>query len=257
MSAQHRISPTDRRPEHGAGYRSGMHLAKPHVDVGFMTNDWERAERFWRDDVGLPFEEWIKVGGGVRQYRFGCHGSVVKVNHARDGLASESDAPTVYRALRIASDRVTDPTPLDHPDGVPVTLVPPGHQGIVGIEITVATADEVAARRFWVDALGADDLTSGDPDDTRYRLGDTIVRCVHEPGLAPMTEREALGFRYLTVQVFDVDAEHAHVTGLGFAEEWVPTTLGTTARVSFVRDPDGGFVEISQRASLTGPLPER
>lgn len=232
-----------------------MHLAKPHVDVGFMTNDWERAERFWRDDVGLPFEEWIKVGGGVRQYRFGCHGSVVKVNHARDPLTA--DAPTVYRALRIASDRVTDPTPLDHPDGVPVTLVPPDHHDIVGIEITVATADEAAARRFWVDALGADDLTSGDPDDNRYRLGDTIIRCVHEPDLVPMTEREALGFRYLTVQVYDVDTEHAHVTGLGFPEEWAPTTLGTTARVSFVRDADGGFVEISQRASLTGPLPDR
>lgn len=232
-----------------------MRLAKPHVDVGFMTNDWERAERFWRDDVGLPFEEWIKVGGGVRQYRFSCHGSVVKVNHARDPLAA--DAPTVYRALRIAADRVTEPTPLDHPDGVPVTLVPPGHHDIVGIEITVATADEAAARRFWVDALGAEDLTSGDPDDSRYRLGDTIIRCVHEPDLAPMTEREALGFRYLTVQVYDVDTEHAQVTGLGFPEEWAPTTLGTTARVSFVRDADGGFVEISQRASLTGPLPDR
>lgn len=230
-----------------------MRLAKPHVDVGFMTNDWERAERFWRDDAGLPFEEWIKVGGGVRQYRFGCHGSVVKVNHAREPLAA--DAPTVYRALRIASDRVADPTPLLHPDGVPVTLVPPGHHDIAGIEITVATADEAAARRFWVDALGAADLTSGDPDDVRYRLGDTIIRSVHEPGLAPMTEREAVGFRYLTVQVFDVDAEHARITGLGFREGWAPITLGTTARISFVRDSDGGFVEISQRASLTGPLP--
>ncbi|MDH5289350.1 MAG: VOC family protein [Acidimicrobiia bacterium] len=232
-----------------------MRLAKPHVDVGFMTNDWERAERFWRDDVGLPFEEWIRVGGGVRQYRFGCHGSVVKVNHARHPLASQADAPTVYRALRIASDRVTAPTALSHPDGVPVALVPTGHHDIVGIKITVASADPDEARRFWVDALGADDLTSGDPDDNRYRLGDTLIRCVHEPGLAPMSEREAVGLRYLTVQVFDVDAEHTRITGLGFPEAWAPLTLGTTARVSFVRDPDGGFVEISQRASLTGPLP--
>ncbi len=232
-----------------------MRLAKPHVDVGLMANDWERAEHFWRHDVGVPFEEWIKVGGGVRQYRFGCHGSVIKVNHARHPLAPEADAPTVYRALRIASDRVTAPTPLDHPDGVPVTLVPPDHHDIVGIEITIATTDPAEARRFWVDALGADDLTSGDPSDARYRLGDTIVRCVHEPGLTPMTEREAAGFRYLTVQVFDVDTEHTRITALGFPEAWAPVTLGTTARVSFVRDPDGGFVEISQRASLTGPIP--
>jgi len=34
-----------------------------------------------------------------------------------------------------------------------------------------------------------------------------------------------------------------------------PITLGKIARVSFVRDPDGNWIELSQRASLTGPLP--
>ena len=29
---------------------------------------------------------------------------------------------------------------------------------------------------------------------------------------------------------------------------------GDVARISFVRDPDGGWIEISQRASLTGAL---
>ena len=28
-------------------------------------------------------------------------------------------------------------------------------------------------------------------------------------------------------------------------------TLGRVARISFIRDPDGNFIEISQRASLT------
>jgi hypothetical protein len=32
--------------------------------------------------------------------------------------------------------------------------------------------------------------------------------------------------------------------------------LGETAFISFVADPDGAPVEISQRASLTGPLPQ-
>jgi hypothetical protein len=32
-------------------------------------------------------------------------------------------------------------------------------------------------------------------------------------------------------------------------------TLGTVARISFIRDPDGNFIEVSQRASLTGSLP--
>lgn len=42
---------------------------------------------------------------------------------------------------------------------------------------------------------------------------------------------------------------------MGFEEVFGPVTLGDTARISFVRDADGGFMEISQRASLTGPLP--
>jgi lactoylglutathione lyase len=33
-----------------------------------------------------------------------------------------------------------------------------------------------------------------------------------------------------------------------------PVTLGTTARISFIRDPDGNWIELSQRASLTGSL---
>jgi lactoylglutathione lyase len=63
------------------------------------------------------------------------------------------------------------------------------------------------------------------------------------------------GFRYLTVQVRNVDAEHAGIIGRGGVEGRGPLTLGITARISFVRDPDGNWIEISQRASLTGPLP--
>jgi hypothetical protein len=40
----------------------------------------------------------------------------------------------------------------------------------------------------------------------------------------------------------------------GGREALAPTTLGTTARISMVRDPDGNFIELSQRASLTGSL---
>ena len=35
-----------------------------------------------------------------------------------------------------------------------------------------------------------------------------------------------------------------------------PVRLGDVAAISFVRDPDGVWLEISQRASLTGDLPD-
>ncbi len=224
-----------------------MRLAKRHLDIGTSTDDWDASERFWRDDVGLDYEEFLKIGAGVRQHRFGCHGSVVKVNHSREPLP---DHPTIHRLLRVASTRVSAPARLRTPDGTDVELVPPGHDGVDTIEIVNATADPERARRFWVDALGGTEVEPG-----RYRVGDTLVRCVPEAGLAPMTTRAGRGWRYLTVQVFDVDAEHARVVGLGFGDEMAPVTLGDTARISFVRGPDGLFLEISQRANLTGPIP--
>jgi lactoylglutathione lyase len=40
----------------------------------------------------------------------------------------------------------------------------------------------------------------------------------------------------------------------GGREARAPVTLGSTARISMVRDPDGNWIELSQRASLTGSL---
>ncbi len=42
---------------------------------------------------------------------------------------------------------------------------------------------------------------------------------------------------------------------MGVWEGAAPLTLGKVARISMIRDPDGNFIEISQRASLTGPIP--
>ena len=64
----------------------------------------------------------------------------------------------------------------------------------------------------------------------------------------------ARGFRYLTVQVRDVRKEHAHLLAAGWIEGRA-VKLGETAFISFVRDPGGSSIEVSQRASLTGPLP--
>jgi predicted enzyme related to lactoylglutathione lyase len=65
----------------------------------------------------------------------------------------------------------------------------------------------------------------------------------------------AIGLRYITIQVRDCDREHRRLTAMGVWEGAAPVTLGTVARISFIRDPDGNFIEISQRASLTGPIP--
>lgn len=220
-----------------------MHRAKANLDVGFMINDWEAAQSFWADAVGLEYVKFEKLGGGVRQHRFDAHGSVVKVNHSRTPVEAQ---PTIYRRFRVVGD-VTEPTLLNDPEGVEVEVVPPGHDDVTSIEIRIATADPAQARRFWADGIGGDEFAPN-----RYRIGDTIVTCVHEPGLAPMTTRSRAGFRYLTVQIHDVDTEWARLVDMGFGPELAPVSLGETARVSFVRDPDGGYLEVSERAEITG-----
>lgn len=65
---------------------------------------------------------------------------------------------------------------------------------------------------------------------------------------------EGTGFRYITMQVFKTDEEHAGVLARGGREGQKPQTLGKVARISFIRDPDGNWIGISRRASLTGSL---
>jgi lactoylglutathione lyase len=62
------------------------------------------------------------------------------------------------------------------------------------------------------------------------------------------------GWRYITFQVFNVDEAHAKVLAARGREGLAPVTLGKTARISMILDPDGNWIELSQRASIVGSL---
>ncbi len=221
-----------------------MDLAKPHLDIGTSVNDWNFARYFWGDVVGLAYETFEKIGGGVRQHRYGIHGTVVKVNHSRRELPTD---PTIHRRVRLVHMGVDEPILLHDSEGVEVELIPPGTDDVIGIEVVIATGNAAATERFWVVGLGAEVI-----GDRRYLLGDSIVQLLEVQGLVGPTARSAAGFRYLTAQVHDVDHEYRRLVSMGFTGDLEPVSLGTTARISFVRDPDGGYVEISQRAEVTG-----
>jgi len=237
-----------------------MELAKRFADVGIFTNRLDEMRAFYAERIRLPFEEMIPVGGGVRQYRFGLLGSVLKINHARDPLPARVAGG--YRKLSIADPRTPMPLALQDPDGNEVELAPSGQRGVNQIEIHIGVTDEAAFENFYAGALQAEKIGAG-----RFKLGETIVSFQHDPAarrarqLPPasaadvMASMRAVGMRYITVQVRDCDKEHRRFMSMGVWEGAAPTTLGTVARISFIRDPDGNFIEISQRASLTGPIP--
>ncbi|MBI2963200.1 MAG: VOC family protein [Deltaproteobacteria bacterium] len=225
-----------------------MDLAKPHIDVGIVTDRLEPMLAFWQKEVGLPFESLLPIGQGLRQHRHGMNGSVFKLNHSRDPL---EEAPIAgYRELRIARAGLAERRELVDPDGNRVVLVPRGEQQVEGISLHLHVRDQAAFHDFYGRMLGLARVAPA-----AYRCGDSILS--FEPDGSATTDPRftARGYRYFTIQIRDVDAEHRAILERGGREGRPPVTLGTVARVSFVRDPDGNWIELSQRASLTGPLP--
>jgi lactoylglutathione lyase len=226
-----------------------MRLAKPCIDVGILTNRGEEQLAFWQREVGLPFEERLPVRRGFVQLRHGMNGSVFKLNVV-DAAIPESPLAG-YRELWIAREGVAAPRSLVDPDGNRVVLVPPGQRGVTGVGVVLAVRDAAAHARFYTDALGLEPVAAD-----AFRCGSSLY-LVREDASAPAdASRDGLGYRYTTIQVWDCDAETAGIVARGGTLGAPALTLGKTARFSFVRDPDGNWIEISQRASLTGPLPE-
>jgi lactoylglutathione lyase len=225
-----------------------VELAKDRIDVGFYTNAWESASAFWSRVIGLEYEELLKVGGGVHQHRFGLRGSVCKVNAARADL---SDSPTAFCRLLLAREGARSVTVAYEPDGTEIVIVPPGQDGVEDLAVDWATSDADRLGGLLGEGFGA-----VDEGDGRWRIGTSLLRLEHRATIEGVGGMFARGFRYLTVQVRDVRAAHAHLLGCGWTEGRAPVKLGETAFISFVRDPEGSWIEVSQRASLTGPLPD-
>jgi lactoylglutathione lyase len=228
-----------------------MRLAKPHVDIGFATNDAEPCLDFWQNRIGLPFDYMQPIKRGHRQFRYDLLGSILKINRMYEPIPERP--PSGYRELLIARDGLTSVESLRDPEGNRVALVPKGTFGIARIGIRLAVRDVDAHRRFYAQALGLPEgPRSGDA--ATFVAGDTVLLMEQSPDAPSDADKEGKGWRYITFQVFEVDREHANVLAHGGREALAPATLGTTARISMVRDPDGNWIELSQRASITGSL---
>jgi catechol 2,3-dioxygenase-like lactoylglutathione lyase family enzyme len=214
-------------------------LAKPCLDVGLYTDRYEDMRAFYCDRLGLPYEELLKAGRGVHQHRVGLHGSVLKINASREPL---EDARSNFVRLEIAGDLYEM---MQDPDGTHVWT----RQDLDAIAIHWQSTDPDRLAAMLRDGFDAVQV-----DSNRWKVGTTTL--VVQPNGQPMGPMRARGLRYLTVQVRDVRAEHARLLSLGWSEGTPPVRLGDTAFISFVLDPDGAPIEISQRASLTGPLPD-
>jgi len=224
-----------------------MRLAKPHLDIGLFTNAITNHRVFWSQDVGLRLDHELDFGDGTIQHRYDAHGSVIKVNHSPHTL--EHQPPSGYTGLTIAREGA----PVwegHHPGGETVRLVPPGTDGVVGIGITVSTPDPTRMVDFYRNAMEFEEV-----GPNTVRCGDTLLFV--EKGVGGTVTEDFIGpnFRYLTIQIFDADESCRQIVDRGGRLGRAPVTLGEVARYGFVCDPDGNWIEISARTSLTGVSP--
>jgi lactoylglutathione lyase len=227
-----------------------MQMAKNVIDVGLSTNQLEPMLQFWQQDVGLRFDHVLQLRRGLKQYRHDARGSVIKLNHQIEPLPLV--APSGYRELVIARDNVETSRAMTDPDGNRVRLVSPGHDGVTQIAVTMAVRSLSEHRRFYGDILGfaEQDWAGG----AAFRIGESLVFLVQDSSATVDAVRHARGWRYLTLQVADIDAVHAELLGNGVREGLAPVTLGDVARISMILDPDGNWIELSRRASIVGSV---
>src|SRR3954451_14686549 len=184
-----------------------MRLAKNVIDVGLSTNSLEPMLRFWQQDVGLRFDHVLPVRRGQKQYRHDAQGSVIKLNHHAEPLPEA--APSGYRELIIAREGPEKPRRMVDPDGNRVQLVPPGHDGITQLAVAMGVRSLSEHRRFYGDILGfAEQSWSG---GLAFRLGDSLLLLQEDRAAAVDPVRQARGWRYITLQIADIDAAHGEL----------------------------------------------
>ena len=221
-----------------------MKLAKPALDVGLYTNQLDPSLAFWQDQVGLTYSEMLPLGGGARQHRHAIGDSVLKVNHSRHELERGDSG---LSKLSIYSASVEEPAQLLDPDGNDIDLCPLTAQS-PNLSLTQAETDLARSEEFYAQTLGL-----AQDDEGGFRAGASQILLTQGGELGEVPQK-ALGLRYMTFQIFDVVAEHAYVISHGGSEGMAPVRLGDVAFISFVRDPDGNWIELSQRKSITGSL---
>ncbi|MEZ4355773.1 MAG: VOC family protein [Myxococcota bacterium] len=224
-----------------------LEIVKPQLDVGLVTTD-PRVVEFWRDEVGLRLDHVLPIMRGHDQHRFDERGTVVKVNLRE---TSEADARSGLEELLIARDGLAATRALADPDGNRICFVPTGEEGVTQIGVRIAVRSLARTLAYYREVLGFDEESP-----SRVRCGDSVLLFVERADAPTGGSAAQRGWLYLTVQVRDCDAEVARIESLGGRVVTAPRNMGRVARMAMVADPDGNLLEISQRASLVGVLPD-
>jgi catechol 2,3-dioxygenase-like lactoylglutathione lyase family enzyme len=223
----------------------GLVLARDKFDVGLLTAQPEAALAFWSGARGLPVVLTMEPVPGVVQHKLGLQGAVLKVNGVAAGLAPHARLAGL-RVLRTVDAGVADAVHARDPDGNVVELVPPGG-ALRSFGVHFAVSDEEATAHFYAEVLRLERI-----GDRTYDLAGADLSFSWSPDVLRGKQGGGAGYGYLTLQVMDVHEAHALLVRRGATEMQAPsdTAFAGGSSVSFVADPDGNRIEISQRPDL-------
>lgn len=145
-------------------------------------------------------------------------------------------------------------------DGNALELVglkaPPSGGFKTRMQIGLTVSDAQRSRRFYGELLGLKEepemklpASMGTVGNVRYgfQLGSTTIKFWSKGQLPTKTGAPAryTGIRLITAHVEDTDAVHAHLESLGVEIKVPPNDFQGLARVMFIADPDGNFIEFA------------
>lgn len=223
-----------------------MQFAREGFDIGLFSNERDAQLAFWQDDVGLPYDHMGKLGGGMQQHRHHLGPAILKMNHARDPLVGTPSAG--YRCLRVAMPGLDAPRSLRDPDGNAVELVPARMASDWGYGLVMAVNDVARHASFFEEALGLARMEAGTFACGRSRLW------LHqsETPVKSADDWRGPGYRYITFQIRDARAAMSEALAAGGTSGEPLRDMGELVRFGFIRDPDGNWIELSERTTFTG-----
>jgi lactoylglutathione lyase len=208
------------------------------LDIGLFSDDPATAA-FYEDRIGLPFQETLRHSPTYEERFYAFNGASLKVNYSTEPMAPGGGG---YRGVLVARDGIDESVDLVDPDGVRVSLVPPGHRGVTHGGVVLGVPDVAAQADFLSRALG------GQVEEGGVRLGNSLVLLEDTDAEAAREPVWRSGLRYVVLYVDDLANAHDHVVAEGAEHSMEMVRLGDRCAFSWLRDPQGNWIELVQRA---------
>ena len=221
-----------------------MDLSKRHLDAGFFCTEVRSDREFWNSKINLEFQGTLELGGDLvnqptTQYRYVAGGSIIKVNHYQGDLPHTDIESSGYKGVLVAST-VKDFQVYRTLSGESVNVVPTGTDQITGIGILVHSPDPGRLLHFYTNIMEFEKI-----GPSRVKAGETVIFVDEGPGGSVTSTFAGTGFRYITVHVVNADSALQGISNRGGTISIRPIDYGKIARLGFVTDPDGNWIEVA------------